>query len=237
MKVAISTDTGYVSAHFGRCASYTIFDIKEGQVVKREEIPNPGHQPGFLPEFLSERGVNVIITGGMGPRAQDLFARKNITTLIGAQGPVETVIGQFLKQELEVGEDLCGHQHGQFGCSDHEAAQGRSLSSQGTQIFVTAKGNDLDAEIDPRFGRAQYFIVIQPDMFHFEAFENPNIDASSGVGIQSAQFAVEKNASVVITGRCGPNAERVLNSSGIRIITGASGKVKDAVQHYLKEAP
>ena len=73
MKVAISTDQGYVSAHFGRCQSYTIIEVKEGQVLGREEIPNPGHQPGFLPEYLSEKGINCIIAGGMGPRAQDLF--------------------------------------------------------------------------------------------------------------------------------------------------------------------
>ena len=82
MKVAISTDMDYVSAHFGRCASYTIVDIEEGKVINREEIPNPGHQPGFLPQYLSDRGVNVIIAGGMGPRAQDLFAQKNIETSV-----------------------------------------------------------------------------------------------------------------------------------------------------------
>ncbi len=235
MKVAISTDRGHVSAHFGRCASYTIIDIKEGQLVHREEIPNPGHQPGFLPQFLSERGVDVIIAGGMGPRAQGLFTQKNIETLIGVQGPIDTVITQFLKQDLEAGEDLCGHQHGQPECSDHETAEERSLPSESYQIFVTATGQDLEADIDPRFGRAQYFLLIQPDTLDFEAFENPNIDAASGVGIQSAQFAVEKNAGIVITGRCGPNAERVLSSSGIRIITGATGKIKDAIRQYLKE--
>ena len=78
MKVAISTDQGYVSAHFGRCQSYTIVEIKEGNVLRMGEIPNPGHQPGFLPKYLSEKGVNCIIAGGMGPRAQGLFAQENI---------------------------------------------------------------------------------------------------------------------------------------------------------------
>ncbi len=82
MKIAISTDQGYVSAHFGRCISYTIVEIKEGKVLSKEEIPNPGHQPGFLPEYLFEKGVNCIIAGGMGPRAQGLFAQKNILPVI-----------------------------------------------------------------------------------------------------------------------------------------------------------
>ncbi|MGD8537736.1 MAG: NifB/NifX family molybdenum-iron cluster-binding protein, partial [Candidatus Aminicenantes bacterium] len=235
VKVAISTDMGHVSAHFGRCASYTIVDIQEGQVASREEIPNPGHQPGFLPQFLSERGVSIIIAGGMGPRAQGLFAQKNIETLIGVQGPIDTVITQFLKQDLEVGEDLCGHKHGPAEGSDNPIDQPSLSQSEGSVLFITATGKDLDAEIDPRFGRAPYFLVVQPDSQDFEVFANPNIDAAGGVGIQSAQFAVEKKASVVITGQCGPNAERVLSSSGIRIVNGAKGKVKDAIQQFLKE--
>lgn len=111
MKVAISTENGYVSAHFGRCPAYTLVKIQDGRVVGREEIPNPGHQPGFLPEYLSARGVNVIIAGGMGPRAQGLFAEKNIQTLIGIQGPIDEVIKKFLRQELEAGQDRCDHGH------------------------------------------------------------------------------------------------------------------------------
>ena len=59
MKVAISTDGNMVSAHFGRCPSYTIVEIDEKKVVKRDLVQNPGHQPGFIPEFLHEKGVGV----------------------------------------------------------------------------------------------------------------------------------------------------------------------------------
>jgi len=78
MKIAISTDVGFVSAHFGRCPSFTIADIEEGKVSSVEEINNPGHQPAFLPNFLAERGVKYIICGGMGNRAQMLFAEKKL---------------------------------------------------------------------------------------------------------------------------------------------------------------
>ncbi|MCK4932757.1 MAG: NifB/NifX family molybdenum-iron cluster-binding protein, partial [Candidatus Aminicenantes bacterium] len=105
----------------------------------------------------------------------------------------------------------------------------------GSKIFVTAQGKDLEADIDPRFGRAEYFLVVDPETMDFEVLENPNKNAVQGGGIQSAQLAAEKNASVVITGQCGPNAERVLNSSGIQMITGAHGKAKDALLQFLKE--
>jgi len=107
MKIAISTDAGFVSAHFGRCPSFTIAEIEEGQVLKIEEINNPGHQPAFLPNFLAERGVKYIICGGMGNRAQMLFAEKNITPVIGVTGKIEEVIEKFVKGQLKGGESFC----------------------------------------------------------------------------------------------------------------------------------
>lgn len=109
MKIAIATDQGEVSAHFGRCSSYTLVEVEEGKILNREEILNPGHRPGFLPQFLSEKGVSCIIAGGMGPRAQNLFAQKNIQTITGVRGTVEETIQKFINQDLEAGEDLCGH--------------------------------------------------------------------------------------------------------------------------------
>jgi predicted Fe-Mo cluster-binding NifX family protein len=237
MKLAISTDQGYVSAHFGRCQSYTIVDIKEGQILSREEIPNPGHQPGFLPEYLSERGVNSIIAGGMGPRAQNLFSQKNIETIIGVQGTIDETIQKFLKQELEAGEDLCGHQHGEQDHSpcDHPTEKIPQPSGAGKKICITSEGTDLSADVDPKFGRARYFLIVDPQSMDFEVVENPNIDAAHGAGIQTAQLIASKNVRAVLTGNCGPNAQRVLQSSGIEVVTNVSGKAEDALSKYKSE--
>ena len=107
MKIAISTDAGFVSAHFGRCPSFTIAEIEGGKVLKVEEINNPGHQPAFLPNFLAERGVKYIICGGMGNRAQMLFAKKKITPVIGVTGKIEEVIEKFAQGKLKSGESFC----------------------------------------------------------------------------------------------------------------------------------
>jgi len=107
MKIAISTDEGTVSVHFGRCPSFTIIDLEGGKVIKREEIPNPGHHPGFLPDFFQKRGIDCIVCGGMGKRAQNLFAQKGIETLLGVQGKIDEVIDKLLKGELKEGESLC----------------------------------------------------------------------------------------------------------------------------------
>ncbi len=234
MKVAISTDQGYVSAHFGRCASYTIIEIHEGKILNREEIPNPGHQPGFLPQFLSEKGVSFIIAGGMGPRAQGLFAEKNIQPIIGVQGPVDEVIEKFVRQELEAGEDLCGHKHhGDQHLPSHSPHP--HIHPKGKKICITAQGYDLEAELDPSFGRARYFLIIDPETLDYEALRNPHTEASQGAGIQTAQLISSKDVGAVLTGQCGPNAQRVLNSAGIRIITGLSGRVREILSQYKSE--
>lgn len=116
MKLAISTDGTQVAAHFGRCPEYTIVEIEGDKVTSRETMVNPEHQPGFLPGYLSNMGVNCIITGGMGQRAQALFAQYNIQTIIGVTGPVDQVIEDYLNNRLTPGESLCDP--GQFGHKD-----------------------------------------------------------------------------------------------------------------------
>jgi predicted Fe-Mo cluster-binding NifX family protein len=107
MKVAISTDGDYVSAHFGRCPHFTIADIRDNQVVKKEIIDNPGHHPGYLPRFLHEKGAEYIIAGGMGMRAQMLFDESNIKAVMGISGKVDTVLTKICNGTLKGGESLC----------------------------------------------------------------------------------------------------------------------------------
>ncbi len=107
MKVAISTDGDYVSAHFGRCPSFTIADIQDGKIVLKEIIENPGHHPGYLPKFLNEKGARYIIAGGMGQRAQILFNDNNIQTVMGISGKIENILIQICNGTLKGGESLC----------------------------------------------------------------------------------------------------------------------------------
>ncbi|MDP8266928.1 MAG: NifB/NifX family molybdenum-iron cluster-binding protein [Candidatus Aceula meridiana] len=107
MKIAISTDGDFVSAHFGRCPFFTLVDIKDGQVVSKEVIDNPGHHPGFLPEFLGQRGVSHIIAGGMGERARILFEEKKITPILGVEVSVDEAVTQFLNNNLTSDDKPC----------------------------------------------------------------------------------------------------------------------------------
>jgi len=107
MKVAISTDNDQVSAHFGRCQCYTIYDVEDNEIKSKNVVATPAHQPGMLPGFLHEQGVNTVIAGGMGPRAQQLFLSLNITPIIGVTGLLDDVIRDFLNGTLQSGASLC----------------------------------------------------------------------------------------------------------------------------------
>ena len=100
------------------------------------------------------------------------------------------------------------------------------------KIAVTSSGTDLNAELDPRFGRCANFILVDTDTDEIEVVANEGAMAAGGAGIQSAQLVADKGATVVLTGNCGPNAYRTLEAAGVEVIIGVGGTVRDAVEKY-----
>ncbi len=100
------------------------------------------------------------------------------------------------------------------------------------KIAVSAAGDNLNAQLDPRFGRCQYFIFVDPESMEFEVIPNESANAMGGAGISAAQNVANMKAEVVLTGNMGPNAFQTLSAAGIKIITGISGTVKDAVEKF-----
>jgi predicted Fe-Mo cluster-binding NifX family protein len=82
MKIAVASENGMVTEHFGHCEEFVTFDTENNQILKSETIDNPGHRPGFLPNFLADRGVNVIISGGMGGGAVEIFNERKRLKLL-----------------------------------------------------------------------------------------------------------------------------------------------------------
>lgn len=111
-KIAIPVVEGHLSAHFGHCAEFAIFDVdlEAREIIGQETVPAPPHEPGLLPRWLGEMGVHVIIAGGMGGRAQDLFAERGIAVSTGAPADEpEKIVLSYLNRSLELGDNTCDH--------------------------------------------------------------------------------------------------------------------------------
>jgi len=102
------------------------------------------------------------------------------------------------------------------------------------KICVTAIGDNLDADVDPRFGRCKYFLIIDVETMNTESISNDSLMASGGAGIQAAQLVAKTGASTVITGNIGPNAFQTLSAAGVKVITGISGSIKDVVDRFKR---
>ncbi len=100
------------------------------------------------------------------------------------------------------------------------------------KVAISAASPALDSDVDPRFGRCAYFVVVDPETMQFEAIDNANGPSAHGAGIATAQMVAESGATVVLTGNCGPNAFQALEAAGIEVVTGVSGTVGQAIDGY-----
>ncbi len=103
------------------------------------------------------------------------------------------------------------------------------------KVAVSSNGKNLDAQLDPRFGRCVYFLVVNPDDMSFEAFENKSAALGGGAGIQAAQFLASKGVQAIITGNCGPNAVQTFSATGIELVVGQTGTVREVVERFKEE--
>ena len=100
------------------------------------------------------------------------------------------------------------------------------------KIAISSSGQDLAAQLDPRFGRCRYYLIIETDTMGFEVFDNDNAALGGGAGIQSAQFIAAKGAKALITGHCGPNAMQTLSAAGVQVYVGQAGTIQGLVDKF-----
>jgi len=110
MKFAIPLAEGKLTAHFGHCQEFALVETEENQIKSKETLVPPPHEPGVLPKWLHDLGANVIIAGGMGARALDLFTQNNIKVIVGAAVLTpEELVKQYLDNTLQTGGNVCDH--------------------------------------------------------------------------------------------------------------------------------
>jgi ATP-binding protein involved in chromosome partitioning len=112
MRYAVPVSGGIVSPHFGHCEQFALIDVdkEKKEIVRKELVPSPGHEPGLLPEWLAEQGVSLVIAGGIGSRAQSLFQQNRIGVIIGAmESDPEKAVLSHLNDALPTGDNICDH--------------------------------------------------------------------------------------------------------------------------------
>ncbi len=111
----------------------------------------------------------------------------------------------------------------------------REKKGEQMKVAVTSQGTSLDSEIDPRFGRAPYILIVDTVTLDFEVLDNSsNVNAFKGAGIQAATMISDKGAEVLLTGYCGPKAFVTLEAAGVKVVDDITGKVRDAIK-IIKE--
>lgn len=106
-----TSDKITIDGHFGHTKEFVLFSCVEGEIKEKMFVTPPPHAPGVLPKFLREQGVDVIISGGMGAKATQLFAHNNIEVVLGAQGDIESNVATYLNGKLESTGSSCSHNH------------------------------------------------------------------------------------------------------------------------------
>jgi predicted Fe-Mo cluster-binding NifX family protein len=110
MKFAIPLAEGKLTAHFGHCQEFALVEVEDNQIKNKETLVPPPHEPGLLPKWLHDQGANVIIAGGMGARALDLFSQNDIKVIVGASALTpEELVNQYLANTLQTGGNVCDH--------------------------------------------------------------------------------------------------------------------------------
>ncbi|MBN2493835.1 MAG: NifB/NifX family molybdenum-iron cluster-binding protein [Deltaproteobacteria bacterium] len=112
MKIAIPVVQGALCLHFGHCQEFALFDVdpEKKKIIDSRTLPPPAHEPGALPKWLGGQGVNVVIAGGMGIRAQQIFEQSGIQVVIGAPAKsAREVVQAYLEGRLAVGDNVCDH--------------------------------------------------------------------------------------------------------------------------------
>ena len=117
MKIAIASEGKKISAHFGHCEGFTMYRVEGNRILDKEFIPNPGHRPGYLPIFLKDKNTDIIISGGMGGAAQQLFEDNGIHVIVGADGYCDDIIKDYIAGKIKSTGSIC-EEHSYEGSCD-----------------------------------------------------------------------------------------------------------------------
>ena len=224
-----------VSAHFGRCPAYALVELDGEDVVAHRFVKNPHvgqHQPGQMPRFIRSLGADVILAGGMGPMAVNLFHGFGMDVATGVSGTIRDAVEAYTAGKLK-GIVPCNHDHPE-SCGGHDeeptrkaehpvggSGETRAKNSPARVAVPAMDQSGLASVMDPRFGRASWFVVVDMATGQVvDALINSGAAAAHGAGISAATLMARSGVDAVIAGHFGPKAHQALQAQGIGMWTG-----------------
>ena len=229
---------GQVSAHFGRCNYYTIVELEDGQISNTKVVDNPtlqNHQPGMAPKFIKELGADVMLTGGMGPRAIEMFLAYEISCATGASGQIKAAVEAYLAGKLG-GVEACEHSDND-NCDDahhhHEdKLEAAPVANEETKtpsnqrdpkvanpvVIPALEDKGFISMVDSRFGRAHFFALVDLESKKLlKMVPNEAADADHGAGTNAAQVVAELGGKSTVAGHFGPKAAQALKALDVQL--------------------
>jgi predicted Fe-Mo cluster-binding NifX family protein len=247
--VALTTWNGRISPVLDVARQVLLVDVRDGCATARREETLPGTDPQAQAARLMALGPSTLICGAVSRPMADLLAAANIRVVPFTAGPVEDVLAAWLTGRLPdpaLSMPGCGgrnrgrHRRGAGGRNGRGCAPGlppawgrNGERNRSMKIAITAAGTEMTSGMDPRFGRAKTFVVVDTDSDAWSVHDNAqNLNAPQGAGIQSAETVARLGAQAVVTGHVGPKALRVLQAAGIKVYLAGEGTVADAARRF-----
>lgn len=236
MRIAIPIWGNRISPVLDVAQQIYLIDLDSRRVHNKLSISLDSKSLSERAVTLKKSGVEKVICGAISEFFYQLLNNQKIEVLPWVTGNIEDVLHAFTSGHIT---DPCFRMPGCFGRAQRgrfgrrRGCQTRTSKGEAMKVTITANGTTFDAEIDPRFGRARYFLLIDPETRELTVYDNQqNQQAAGGVGIQAAESIVNAGASVLLTGHCGPKAFRALQAAGVKIVLGVEGNVKTVVDKF-----
>jgi predicted Fe-Mo cluster-binding NifX family protein len=233
MKIALAHWSGRISPVFDVTDHVVLITAANGRETHRVDLRLDGCDPFARARKLAEAQVSVLLCGAVSAALEKALAAAGVQVIGFLGGEVEGILKTFLNGQLRDGRlppNACAptrRRCGQTGRRRHTTERQDPM-----KIAVSAAGSSLEDVVDPRFGRCACFLIINPDTLAVEVLDNTGRQLSGGAGVDAAQRVADRGVTHVLTGTCGPNAQKILSAAGVRIVDGCSGTVREAVLNF-----
>ena len=239
MKVAIPFWMERVSPVFDVAKQLLLVDIVESTEVTRQETTISETELISRANYVASLGVQALICGAISRPLERILEAKGIDVTTQICGDTEEILQAFLRGTLDDGSFRmpgCNAVRQRFQPRSDVGGNGLKPKEKCMRIAVTSQGPNLSSQVDPRFGRAKFLIVLDRETEEFTVLDNSrNLNATQGAGIQTAKRVVDEAVDAVITGHVGPKALEALQCAQVEIFPGASGTVKDALDRMKSQ--